>query len=93
MAELRMRGSTYGEIARKLGVALQTVAKHMRDEGLGGREKKVTEEMIEEMRGLREEGVPKKEIADRLGLSYGAVLWSLRKEGFFEKLKRKIGPR
>ncbi|GAI15679.1 unnamed protein product, partial [marine sediment metagenome] len=36
MVELRKRGFTYKKIARELGIAFQTVAKHMRDEGLGG---------------------------------------------------------
>ena len=93
MADLRRRGSTYGGIARELGVAFQTVAKHMREEGLGGRRKKVTKEVLEEMRNLREAGASKKEIADKLSLSYAIVFRYLRKKGFFERLKRKMGLR
>jgi len=33
------------------------------------------------------------EIADRLNLSYETVLRYLREEGFFERLRRKIGLR
>ena len=50
MVELRKQGFTYKKIGKELGIALQTVAKHMREEGLGGREK-VTEEVLKEMRG------------------------------------------
>ena len=92
MVGLRKRGFTYKKIARELGVALQTVAKHMRDEGLGGREK-VTEEVLKEMRALRDAGVPKREIAEKLNLSYGTVFKHLREEGFIGKLKRKLGLR
>ncbi len=91
MAGLRRRGLTYEEIARKLDVALKTVARHMREEGLGGRRRKVTGEVLKRMRDLRELGVHKKKIADKLNLSYETVLIYLKgEEGFFEKLKRKL---
>ena len=90
MVGLRKRGFTYKKIAGELGIAFQTVAKHMRGEGLGGREK-VTPKVLEEMRELREAGLSKKEIADKLGLSYETVLRYLREEGFFEWVKRKLG--
>ena len=55
--------------------------------------RKVTPEVLEEMRNLREAGLSKRRIADKLGLSYETVLRCLREEGFFEKLKRKMGLR
>lgn len=64
----------------------------MRNEGLGGRKKKVTEEVLEEMRSLRGAELSKKEIAEKLGLSYETVFRYLKEEGFFERLKRKMGP-
>ena len=93
MVELRKQGFTYKKIAKELGIAFQTVAKHMRAEGLGGRRRKVTEEVLEEMRKLREAGLSKRRIADKLGLSYETVLRYLREEGFIERLKRKMGLR
>jgi len=36
MVELRKRGSIYGEISKELGIALQTVAKHMQTKKTGG---------------------------------------------------------
>ncbi len=91
MTDLRKRGLTYKEIAREIGIAPQTVAKHMRAKKLGGREKKVTEEVLEEMRNLRKAGLSKREIADKLNLSYETVFRYLREERFFEKIKRKMG--
>lgn len=93
MTGLRKQGLTYKEIARELGVALQTVAKHMQAKKLGGGRKKVTPEVLEEMKGLREAGLSKREIAKNMGLSYAIVFRYLRKKGFFEKLKRKMGLR
>jgi len=92
MVELRKRGFTYKKIAKELGVAFQTVAMHIRDEGLGGREK-VTEEVLEEMKNLREAGLSKRRIAEKLGLSYATVFRYLRGKKFFEKIKRKMGLR
>ncbi len=92
MVGLRKQGFTYKKIARELGIAFQTVAKHMRDEGLGGR-KKVTPEVLKEMKELREAGLSKRRIAEKLGISYNTALNYLGREGFFEKLKRKMGLR
>lgn len=55
------------------------------------RPRKVTGEVLERMRELEKEGVPKKEIAGKLNLSCQTVFRYLREEGFFEKLKRKLG--
>ena len=55
--------------------------------------RKVTPEVLKEMKGLREAGLPKRRIADKLGLSYKTVLKYLGEEGFFERLKRKMGLR
>ena len=104
MVDLRKRGFIYKEIAEKLGIALQTVAKYMRKEGLGGRGRKVTPEIVEEMKSLREKGMSYNKIADRLGLSVMTVYNHLKKEekveekkeekvGLIEKLKRKLGLR
>ncbi len=93
MVELRKRGFTYKKIAKGLGISFQTVAMRMKVEGLGGGRRKVTEEVLEEMRNLRKAGVPKKEIADKLNLSYETVSKYLREEGFFKWIKRKMGLR
>ena len=90
MVGLRKRGSTYKKISKELGIAYITVAKHMRAEGLGGREK-VTEGVLKEMRDLREAGLSKRRIAEKMGLSYMTVSKYLREEGFFERVKRKLG--
>ncbi|GAI07829.1 unnamed protein product, partial [marine sediment metagenome] len=91
MVELRKQGFTYKEISRGLGVAFQTVAMHMQAKKMGGRRKKVTEEVLEEMKNLREAGASQKEIADKLNLSHMTVSRYLREEGFFERVKRKLG--
>jgi len=92
MADLRKRGLTYMEIAGKLGIALQTVARHMRKTGLGDRRRKVTGEVLERMRELVGAGLPKKEIADRLDLSYNTVLMYLKgEEGLLARLRRRLG--
>jgi len=44
MIDMRKRGLTYKEIAGELGIALQTVARHMQAKKLGGRRKRVTGE-------------------------------------------------
>jgi len=96
MTGLRKQGLTYKEIARELGVALQTVAKHMQAKKLGGRRKKVTPEVLEEMKKLRAEGMSHGKIAGRLGLTPMTVYNHLRKRerhGFIERLKRKMGLR
>ena len=51
----------------------------------------MTEEVLEEMRDLREARLSKRRIAEKLGLSYKTVLKYLREEGFFERLKRRLG--
>ena len=53
----------------------------------------MTGEVLEEMRELRKAGASKREIAEKLGLSYVTVSRYLREEGFFERLKRKMGLR
>lgn len=56
--------------------------------------RKVTPEIVEEMKKLRKEGLPYEKIADALKLSPMTVYSYLKKEekaGFFEKLKRKLG--
>jgi orotate phosphoribosyltransferase-like protein len=93
MVGLRKRGFTYKKISKELGVALQTVAKHIQTKKMGGRKKKVTEEVLEEMRNLLETGLSKRRIADKLDLSYETVLRYLGEEGFFKKIKRKMGLR
>ena len=55
--------------------------------------RKVTPEVLEEMRNLREAGLSKRRIADKLDLSYKTVLMHLKEERFFEKIKRKMGLR
>ena len=57
------------------------------------RPRKVTGEVLERMRELREAGVPKKGIADELNLSYKTVLMYLRREelGLVKRLKKKLG--
>ncbi len=90
MVDLRKRRFTYKKIAKELGVSFQAVARHMRIEGLGGK-RKVTSEVLEEMKELRDAGLPKKRIAEKLGLSYATVFSYLRGNGFFERLKRKMG--
>ncbi|MBA7619521.1 hypothetical protein ES703_26860 [subsurface metagenome] len=60
---------------------------------MGDRKKKVTPEVLKEMKNLREAGLSKRRIAEKLGLSYGTVFRYLGEEGFFEKLKRKMGLR
>ncbi|MBA7502647.1 hypothetical protein ES706_01240 [subsurface metagenome] len=52
--------------------------------------RKVTEEVLERMKKLREEGLTYREIADKLNLSYETVFRYLREEGFFETLRRKM---
>ncbi len=93
MVGLRKQGFTYKKIARELGVAFQTVAMHMQAKKMGGRKKIVTGGTLEEMRRLREAGLSKREIAEKLDLSHGTVFKHLREEGFFERLKRKLGLR
>ena len=53
--------------------------------------RKVTPEVLEEMRSLRKTGLSKRRIADKLGLSYKTALKYLREEGFFERMKRRMG--
>jgi len=53
--------------------------------------KRVTKEVLEEMRRLRGEGLSYGKIADRLGLAPMTVYNHLREEGFFGRLKRKMG--
>lgn len=92
MADMRKRGLTYMEIAGKLGVCSETVAKHVRKAGLGGRRRKVTGEVLEEMRRLRKEGLSYGKIADKLGLSYETVLNYLEREGgLLARLRRRLG--
>ncbi len=58
--------------------------------------KKVTPEIVEEMRRLRAEGLSYGKIANRLGLNPMTVYNHLRKRerpGFIGKLKRKLGLR
>ncbi len=58
--------------------------------------KKVTPEIVEEMKGLRMEGLSYEKIAGRLGVPPMTVYNHLRKKGkpgFIEKLKRKMGLR
>ena len=43
------------------------------------------------MRSLRGVGLPKKRIAGKLGLSCATVFRHLREEGFFERIKRRMG--
>ena len=50
--------------------------------GLNMTRRKVTEEVLEAMRDLREAGLFKTEIADKLNLSYGTVLMYLRERSF-----------
>ena len=55
--------------------------------------RKVTPEIVEEMKKLRKKGLPYGKIADVLKLSPMTVYSYLKKEekiGFFEKLKRKF---
>jgi len=85
MVDLRKRGFIYKEIAEKLGIAIQTVAKHIQKEGLGGWRKKVTGEVMERMRELKGEGLSYEKIAGRLGLSVTTVCSHLKKE-------EKVGP-
>ncbi|GAI53128.1 unnamed protein product [marine sediment metagenome] len=63
----------------------------MQAKKMGGRRKKVTEKVLEEMKNLREAGASQKEIADKLNLSYVTVSRYLGGAGFFEKVKRKMG--
>jgi orotate phosphoribosyltransferase-like protein len=60
---------------------------------MGDRKKRVTEEVLKEMRNFREAGLYKKRIAEKLDLSHRTVFRYLREEGFIGKLKRKIGLR
>ncbi len=60
---------------------------------MGGRRERVTEEMMEEMKRLRGAGLSKKRIAEKLDLSHATVFKHLRGEGFFKRLKRKLGLR
>lgn len=56
--------------------------------------RKVTPEIIEEMKKLRKEGLSYEKIAEKLKLSPMTVYSYLKKEvkeSFFEKLKRKLG--
>jgi len=91
MADMRKRGLTYKEIAKKLGVSFQTVASRMQREGLGGMRRKVTPEVIERMRELRRDGMSKRRIAGEMGLSYGTVLEHLGEEGILGRLRRRLG--
>ena len=104
MVDLRKRGFTYKEIAEKLDISPQTVAKHMQKGGLGGWRRKVTGEVMERMRELKGEGLSYEKIAGRLGLSVTTVCSHLKKEekvgpieekegkvGFVGKLKRRLG--
>jgi len=51
----------------------------------------VTQGVLEEMRRLKDAGLPKKEIVGRLGLSYGTVLNYLeREEGLLAGLRRRL---
>ena len=56
--------------------------------------RKVTPEMIEEMKKLRKEGLSYRKIADKLKLSTMPVFNYLKKEekvGLIKRLKRKLG--
>lgn len=43
------------------------------------------------MRVLRKDGMPRKRIADELGLSYATVLEHLREDGLLGRLRRRLG--
>lgn len=53
--------------------------------------KKVTPEIMGEMKKLREKGLTYREIADKLNLSRWTVLKYLREGGYFKKMKGKMG--
>ena len=75
--ELRGTNMSYNDISKKLGVSKSIISYHLKRNGLNtpinNRSNKLTDELILKIKELNDGSITKKEIANKLGVSYGTV--------------------
>jgi predicted transcriptional regulator len=71
---LRKQGYTYSEIVEEVGCAKGTVSYHCNNAGLGGGgNRKLDDDVIEEMRSMRQNGIKPPQICEELDVSPSSV--------------------
>jgi DNA-binding CsgD family transcriptional regulator len=75
--KLRRENMSYDDISKKLNIGKGIISYHLKKEGLNNpinnRGSKITNELIKVIEELNDGSITKKEIAKKLGISYGTV--------------------